>query len=140
MKEIFVYRPEIKDLDIDSLGHVNNEVYLRWLIEAAVAHSNYVGYPLSKFLEMQSSFVVRRHELEYLLPTFKKDRIRIETWTEPMDGSRASRNYEIYNEENNKLILKGQTLWVFVSLQNGRPIKIPNEIITAFAEFKTLIV
>ncbi len=136
MKKIFVYRPEIKESDIDSLGHVNNEVYLRWLIEAAVAHSNYVGYTLNQFLKMQSSFVVRRHELDYLLPTFKNDRIRIETWTDPMDGSRALRNYEIYNEETNKLILKGQTMWVFVSLQNGRPIKIPNEIVAAFAEYE----
>ena len=95
MKKIFVYRPEVKDADIDNLGHVNNEVYLRWLIEAAVAHSGFVGYTLEKFLEMQSAFVVRRHELDYLLPTFKKDRLRIETWTDPMDGSRALRHYEI---------------------------------------------
>jgi acyl-CoA thioester hydrolase len=136
MKKIFVYRPEVKDADIDNLGHVNNEVYLRWLIEAAVAHSSFVGYTLEKFLEMQSAFVVRRHELDYLLPTFKKDRLRIETWTDPMDGSRALRHYEIYNEENQKLVLKGQTMWVFVNLQNGRPIKIPNEVTTAFANFK----
>lgn len=136
MKKIFVYRPEVKDADIDNLGHVNNEVYLRWLIEAAVAHSGFVGYTLEKFLEMQSAFVVRRHELDYLLPTFKKDRLRIETWTDPMDGSRALRHYEIYNEENQKLVLKGQTMWVFVNLQNGRPTKIPNEIITAFANFE----
>jgi len=136
MKKIFVYRPEVKDADIDNLGHVNNEVYLRWLIEAAVAHSGFVGYTLEKFLEMQSAFVVRRHELDYLLPTFKKDRLRIETWTDPMDGSRALRHYEIYNEENQKLVLKGQTMWVFVNLQNGRPIKIPNEVTTAFANFE----
>jgi acyl-CoA thioester hydrolase len=136
MKKIFVYRPEVKDSDIDNLGHVNNEVYLRWLIEAAMAHSNFVGYTLEKFLEMQSSFVVRRHELDYLLPTFKNDRLRIETWTDPMDGSRALRNYEIYNEESNKLVLKGQTMWVFINLQTGRPTKIPNEIIEAFANFQ----
>lgn len=136
MKEIFIYRPEIKASDIDDLGHVNNEVYLRWLIEAATAHSSHVGYTLSKFLEMQSSFVVRRHELDYLLPTFKKDKVRIETWTEPMDGSRALRQYELYNDETNKLLLKGQTMWVFISLQTGRPIKIPDGIITAFAEYR----
>lgn len=136
MKNIFVYRPEIKAADIDNLGHVNNEVYLRWLIEAAVAHSSFVGYTLSKFLEMQSSFVVRRHELDYLLPTFKKDQVRVETWTDPMDGSRALRHYEIYNEETHKLILKGQTMWVFVNLQTGRPIKVPEEIVAAFAQYR----
>lgn len=139
MKKIFVYRPEVQSQDIDSLGHVNNEVYLRWLIEAAVAHSSFVGYTLEKFLEIQAAFVVRRHELDYLVPTFAKDRLRIETWTDEMDGSRALRHYEIINEENNKLILKGQTMWVFVNLQTGRPIKIPSEVIDAFAEFESQI-
>lgn len=135
MKKIFTYRPKIQASDIDSLGHVNNEVYLRWLIEAAVAHSSFVGYTLANYLEMQSAFVVRRHELDYLLPTFAQDQLRIETWTDPMEGSKALRHYELYNEESKKLILKGQTMWVFVNLQTGRPVKIPSEVVTAFANF-----
>jgi len=139
MKKVFLYRHAVQATDIDTLGHVNNEVYLRWLIEAAVAHSSFVGYSLEKFLEIQAAFVVRRHELDYLLPTFVEDRLRIETWTDEMDGSRALRHYEIFNEKNNKMILKGQTMWVFVSLQNGRPTKIPSEVIAAFAKFESQI-
>lgn len=139
MKKIFVYRPAVQATDIDTLGHVNNEVYLRWLIEAAVAHSSFVGYSLAKFLEIQAAFVVRRHELDYLLPTFVEDRLRIETWTDEMDGSRALRHYEIFNENSNKMILKGQTMWVFVSLQTGRPTKIPSDVVTAFKEFESQV-
>ena len=39
MKKVFIDHPEIKSRDIDNLGHVNNEVDLRWLIEAAVEHN-----------------------------------------------------------------------------------------------------
>lgn len=137
MKKVFLFYPVVQKKDIDSLGHVNNEVYLRWLLEAAVAHSNHVGYSLEKFIEMGSAFVVRRHELDYLFPTYEKDQLRIETWTEPMQGARAFRYYEIYHQENNRLILTGKTMWVFVSLKDGRPAVIPDQVVAAFADFQS---
>ncbi len=77
MEKRFIYRPLIKNQDIDALGHVNNEVYLKWLIEAATAHSTELGFSIEKFLEMGSSFVVRRHELDYRLPVFLSDQPRV---------------------------------------------------------------
>lgn len=135
MKKVFIYRPQIRKTDIDVLGHVNNEVYLRWLIEAATGHSGFLGYTLDKFIEMGCAFVVRHHELDYQWPTFLDDQLRVETWTMPMEGSRALRKYEIYNEKTDRLILSGSTMWVFVNLETGRPTKIPDEIIQAFAQF-----
>lgn len=134
MKNIFLYHPVVQKKDIDFLGHVNNEVYLRWLIEAAIAHSSHIGYTPQKFIEMKAAFVVRRHELDYLLPTFEKDRLRIETWLEPMESPRTLRHYEIYNEETHKLVLAGKTMWVFVNLQTGRPTKIPDGMLDVFTK------
>ena len=134
MQKRFTYRPKITPNDIDVLGHVNNEVYLRWLLEAAMAHSTALGFTMEKFLEMGSSFVVRRHELDYRLSVYLKDQIRVETWVEPFEGTRAPRFYEIYTESESKLVLTGQTLWVYVDLKTGRPVKIPDLILNAFAD------
>ncbi len=134
MRKKFTYRPHITANDIDVLGHVNNEVYLRRLLEAAMAHSIALGFTMEKFLEMGSSFVVRRHELDYRLSVYVNDRIRVETWVEPFEGTRAPRFYEIYKEADDKLVLTGQTLWVFVDLKTGRPQKIPDLILNAFAD------
>lgn len=128
----FTYHPTITTNDIDELKHVNNEVYLRWLIEAAIAHSSSVGYPMSKFISMGAAFVVRRHELDYKLPVFLEDQIRVETWTEAFEGSRGIRHYELINEKTGKTALVGKTLWVFVDLKNGRPTEIPHQILADF--------
>jgi acyl-CoA thioester hydrolase len=134
MKSRFFYSPTVSAKDIDALGHVNNEVYLRWLIEAAVAHSSSLGYTLEKFFELKAAFVVRRHELDYLTPVFKDDQIRVETWIVPFEGSRAVRHYEIFNQKGGKPVMTGKTMWVYVSLQTGRPLKIPDSVLKDFSD------
>ena len=128
----FTYVPEIKPKDIDAFGHVNNEVYLRWLLEAATAHSDSLGYSTAKFVELGAGFVVRRHELDYLLPVFLKDEIRVETWSEFFEGAAGFRNYVIINVKNERKILTAKSKFVFVDLKSGRPMAIPEAIMRAF--------
>ncbi len=52
---------------LDGLGHVNNVSYLRWLEEAAWAHSNALGIGLAEFKSLDRAMVARRHELDYLI-------------------------------------------------------------------------
>ncbi len=128
-----MYRPEVKASDIDLFGHVNNEVYLRWLLEAASEHSASLGYPMEKFIEIGAGFVVRRHELDYRLPVFRDDTLIVETWTEYFEGSSGFRNYEIINEKSGKNVLSGRSKFVYVDLKTGRPTTIPDSIIKVFA-------
>jgi acyl-CoA thioester hydrolase len=37
----FEYKIKVFPADIDTMGHANNVVYLRWVQEAAAAHWNY---------------------------------------------------------------------------------------------------
>lgn len=127
------YRPDVKPSDIDSFGHVNNEVYLRWLLEAASDHSTARGYPLQAFIDMGAGFVVRRHELDYRLPVFLGDRLVVETWTEHFEGASGFRNYEVTNEENGKTVMLAKSKFVFIDLKTGRPVVIPEAVMAAFA-------
>jgi acyl-CoA thioester hydrolase len=130
----FTYHPEIKNSDIDAFGHVNNEVYLRWLLEAASAHSASVGYPTSRFVELGAGFVVRRHELEYLLPVFLNDEIKVETWNQYFEGASGFRSYEIVNSKSGKAVLTAKSKFVYVDLKTGRPTAVPEFIVRVFAK------
>ena len=54
------------EADIDGLGHVSNLVYLRWVLDAATAHSISKGWGQAEYLAAGTVWVVRRHELDYL--------------------------------------------------------------------------
>src|SRR5260370_21803051 len=75
----FVHEARVAPGDIDELGHAGNLVYLRWVLEAALAHSTSLGLDQAAYLKMGQVWVVRRHEIVYLRPAFAGDALRVET-------------------------------------------------------------
>jgi acyl-CoA thioester hydrolase len=68
------------DADIDELGHVSNLVYLRWVLDAATAHSAALGWTYAKYRELGAVFVVRRHEIDYVAPVLAGEQLVATTW------------------------------------------------------------
>jgi len=118
------------DDDVDELRHVNNLVYLRWVLEAASGHSRALGWDFDAYRAAGGVFVVRRHEIDYLRPVFAGDAIRVVTWVESMGRVSSVRRTEI--SCRGESIANARTTWAFVSLASGRPIRIPDAVRGAF--------
>ena len=116
--------------DIDVLGHVGNQVYLGWLLDAAESHSSAVGLTWARYQELGGVFVVRRHELDYLAPAFEGEQLRVLTWISASARATSTRAYEIWRGD--RCLMRAQTTWAFVSLSTGRPTRIPPEVFAAF--------
>jgi acyl-CoA thioester hydrolase len=124
---------EVTKADIDELNHVNNLVYLKWMIQAAVGHSKALGLGFEEFKKFGGLFVVRRHEIDYLRPAFLGDRLMLYTWSEPMESSRALRIYHLVREKDQKKMMEGKTFWAFVNPDTGRPTSIPDDLRAIYA-------
>ncbi|MEM6993134.1 MAG: acyl-CoA thioesterase, partial [Myxococcota bacterium] len=66
--------------DIDELGHVSNLVYVRWILEAARAHSDAAGWGHAAYESRGAVWVVRRHEIDYAASAVGGDEIAVTTW------------------------------------------------------------
>ncbi len=130
--KIFEYPLTVTESDVDGLNHVNNTVYLRWLIDAASAHSEHLGYGLKEFLAAGGAFVVRRHELDYLRPAFVAEELVVHTWVTDFETDRTTREYKIVRKKDQKTIMVAKTLWVFVNMKTGKATKIPDKIATDY--------
>ena len=118
--------------DIDSNGHVNNIVYVQWMQDAAIAHSDAVGCTAATSAS-GCTWVARSHHIEYLRPAFAGDRITVQTWI--VDATRKSsspRRYRMVRDSDGAVLARGETLWVFIDVQSGRPRTIPPEVIQCF--------
>ena len=82
ISKTFEYEHKVKPEEIDGLGHVNNQVYLDWFMEAASRHSAAAGWDIERLLVFGEGWVVRRHEIDYLLPVLPGDAVRLRTWVE----------------------------------------------------------
>lgn len=115
---------------IDENGHVNNVVYVQWMQDIAVEHYASIGGIEAQGLD--STWVVRQHSIEYLLPAFAGDEIEIRTWVENIRKVRSLRKYEFLRKSDGKVLVKGETDWVFVDVKTGSPKAIPGEVEAVF--------
>lgn len=159
MPAVFEYQRQVTAPEIDGLGHVGNVEYVRWLQDAAIAHSAAQGWPTARYHEIGAGWVVRSHQIEYLAPAHLGDQIVVRTWVANLKGIRSLRKYEIYrltppcepasaeNLASNTAatdqtattgpvawqpLAVAETLWVFISFQSRQPRRVPAEVETAF--------
>jgi acyl-CoA thioester hydrolase len=126
----FFYEVEVVGTDIDNLGHASNLVYLRWIQDAALAHSTALGFSERAYLARGQVWVVRKHEIEYLRPAVAGDKLRVETRVATMKVANSVRRTEIFRDR--ELVCRAATDWVYVDLSRGRPVRIPEEMRAAF--------
>ena len=76
----FVQQWQIDETHIDHYQHVNNVAYLSQLESLAWAHSNALGLQFADYQSLNRGMVIKRHELNYHLPTHLGDTLACATW------------------------------------------------------------
>ncbi|MBM4377242.1 MAG: acyl-CoA thioesterase [Deltaproteobacteria bacterium] len=120
----------VADEDIDMLGHASNISYVRWIQDAAIAHSTAVGLGVDAFRDLGAHFVVRRHEIDYLRSALRDDVVTLETWIESWTGVTSLRRTRLV--ANGAEVARAVTTWAFVDGASGRPSRIPERVRDAF--------
>ena len=130
----FVYEVDVVSDDIDSFGHVNNTVYLRWLTECAWAHSAAVGLPEEKCVELRRGMAVRGINVELLGSAYLGDKILVGNWLTKRNRLRATRVYQVVQAESLQTLLRGEVNFVCIDLDSGRPVRMPPEFEVGYEE------
>lgn len=118
------HKIEVRFRDVDSMGHVNNAVYLSYFEQARMTwFKELVGF---EWNWMDAGILVARHEIDYKRPISLNDEITISTWCESMGNSSLVMAYEIMNGEN-ILYTQGKTVIVCFDYNKQSPCLIPAE-------------
>ena len=132
MSGSYIHRLVIGPEAIDANGHVNNVEYVRWMQEAAIAHSTARGLTEALYAEVGGTWVARSHFIEYLRPAFEGETLLVETWIADFGRSRSRRKYRFVREADGKELAHAETLWVYVSRETGRPLPIHERVVELF--------
>lgn len=126
------YRHEIvvEPSDIDELGHANNVVWVRWVNEAAIAHSRSVGLDRELYFTMRVIWVVRRHDIEYLAPALEGETLEALTWVADLRGATSRRRTVI--ERQGRTLLHAETTWALIDIDTSKPRRIPKEMMQRY--------
>jgi acyl-CoA thioester hydrolase len=112
---------------LDQNGHVNNVHYVQWMQEAAVRHYEHMG-GVPSTQAIGATWVVRSHHVEFLAPAYAGDLIEVRTWVANLRRVRSLRKYEFVRVSEGVTLVRGETDWVLVDIESGRPVAIPEAI------------
>jgi acyl-CoA thioester hydrolase len=118
------------EADVDELGHVSNLVYIKWILDVAMSHSRAAGWDFADYRALGAVFVVRRHEVDYIAQVVAGETLVATTWVDSWRPASCIRNTELVRD--GKVVARGATTWALMSLSSGRPLRIPDQLITAF--------
>lgn len=115
--------------EIDELGHVNNAVYVSWVQDAATDHW-YACVP--EALAQRFIWVCLRHEIDYREPVLEGETVEIRTWLGACRGARFDRYVDIRKPGSRKGSIKAKTTWVLLDQASRKPMRVTDEILSAF--------
>jgi len=121
-----VFRRErrVATRDVDLLGHVNNVVWVRFVVELAEAHSKALGLDFHAMRAQGGIWIVRRHDVLYHGNVPLGAALRESTWVSSMRAA-LSRRQARFEDATGRLLVESQTEWAFVDAATLRPRRIP---------------
>ncbi len=129
----FAYRFRARHDELDSFGHLNNAVCVKYMQEAAIQASSDAGYSLQWYDEHAVSWVIRRLEVRYYLQVRYGDDVQVRTWLSECGQCTAVREYDVTRETDGARVARGRALWVYIDARTQRPLRLPAEIKIALA-------
>lgn len=124
---------DVRPGDIDAYGHVNNAVYLTWLDRAAWSHSEALGVPLARCLQLRRGMAALRTGIDYERAALAGDCVRVATWITACDGRlRCTRRFVIERVADGSTLAQAVTEYVCLNLDSGRAARMPREFAAAY--------
>jgi acyl-CoA thioester hydrolase len=128
MARDFAYRFRVRHDELDSFGHLNNAVCVKYMQEAAIQASADAGYSLQWYEERGVAWVIRRLEIRYYLQVRYGDELEVRTWISECGRSTCVREYDVTRTIDGARVARGRALWVYIDSRRGQPVRLPEEI------------
>lgn len=104
-------------------GTVRPVTILDYLQDTAAAHSAECGYPLSRLIARNLTWVLSRYHVQVKRYPSVGETIRVNTWRPAFEGLFALRDFEVADATGN-LIAAATSSWVILDLETKRPVKL----------------
>ncbi|MBN2385522.1 MAG: acyl-CoA thioesterase [Anaerolineales bacterium] len=132
--QVFSLRRQVAWRDVDMLWHVNNAAYLAYMEDASTHVCDAHGWTMERMRAAGFGIVARGHRIEYRQPAVLGDELEIATWFSDERLSSALRHYRLRRAGDGELLVQGRSQFVWVDIETGRPIRIPEHFLAEFAD------
>src|SRR5436309_1061427 len=115
----------VRACEVDSIGHVNNAVYLEVATQAVLDAIEDAGWSLDRMLAAGSVPLLARADLEYLEGARYGDRLAIATWFAWAPAA-LDAHQQIARASGERPLVRVSTRWRWVAAAGGEPLAAPD--------------
>jgi YbgC/YbaW family acyl-CoA thioester hydrolase len=121
--------------DLDSLGHVNNAVYLDVVAQAAFDAFEAAGWSLERLVVENTVPALVRADLEYLEAARYGDALDTHTWFTALDDG-IDIHQDVKRESDGRTLVRATTGWRWVEPRSGAAANVPTGLLAALAPLR----
>ena len=115
---------QIRYADLDTLGHVNNAVYLSYF---ELGRIEYMRSRLGHFDLEDINFVIARIEIDFRKSILMHYPVSLKTSIERIGRTSLTFLQILFNRENNEVFSTGKVTVVFID-RNRKPVEVPSRL------------
>ena len=130
----YTTRWRVRQYELDYNGHVNNATYLNYVSQVTSDHGEASGFGRAWSIAHGGAWVVRRHDITYHRPAVYGDELELTVRVRSVGGVRGVRHTSIVRVVDGAPIADVETEWVWVRVADGRPARVPSEILAAYRQ------
>lgn len=124
---IFEKNYTVENRDIGDNNKATNKAMLKYLENIACRHSDEVGYGINSIEQTNVVWILLDWKFKVIERPVYGQTIKVRTWSRKMEKCCAYRDFEIYDENENKLAI-ATTKWVLLNAKNRKIQRIPEEL------------
>jgi acyl-CoA thioester hydrolase len=130
--KLFTIRKRVEWRDIDQANHLNNAAFLAYTEDCGLQIATAHGWQPERMNREGFAIIARRHQIEYRLPALLNEELELATWISNVRQTTAVRHYIVSRAKDLALLAQVHTLYVWVDVNTGRPVRIPKDFMTDF--------
>jgi YbgC/YbaW family acyl-CoA thioester hydrolase len=131
---VFSTELKVRPDDIDMNNHVHSSKYMDYVLAARYEQmGNNYGMSMDEFIKLGYVWVISSVQINFIRPLKLGDEMVVQTQLNSFGGAQSEVNFSIRKKENMKTSADGKILYTMVSAATGRPVRIPDEIISKYA-------
>lgn len=134
MYSTFETEVTVRPDDIDMNNHVHYSRYLDYILMARYdqMQKDY-KVAMDEFVKRGFSWVASEVNIQYKRPILLGDgTVRVRTQLEEFHGAKVLINFWIVKGERDKVAAQGTVSFTMVSIQSGRPTRVPDDIVAQY--------
>lgn len=122
----------INEKQVNSAGEFRTQELFEILTEMGGIHSEMIGNGSDVLMAKKLSWVLLTWKIKFIKRPKLNDEILVKTWVRKSDGITSVRDFEVYNSEDEKIII-ASSKWCLINLETRRPVRFDDELSNAYA-------